>query len=377
MSLSTDELRHYSRHLLLGEVGKEGQEKLKNSKILLIGAGGLGCPAAMYLAAAGVGTLGIIDFDTVDVSNLQRQIAFTYADVGESKAERIRERLLATNPHIEIKIYKDRFSIDNAKDLFEEYDVIVDGCDNFGTRYLSNDTSYFTGKPLIFGAIHRFQGQMSVFSGAEKEAPCYRCLFPTPPDAGSIPNCAEAGVLGVLPGVVGGIQATEAIKEVLGLGSSLRGRLMVYDALQMSFSDFKLAKNPACPLCGENPSITELQETELLCPSQKAQQGVDLSCSELKAKIDRGDDFLLIDVREQYEWDICRIEGAELIPLRFIQDASKALAKDRDIVLYCHHGMRSMNALQTLKGCGFSRLQNLTGGISAWANEIDSEMPHY
>ena len=222
MSLTTDELRHYSRHLLLEEVGRDGQEKLKSAKVLLIGAGGLGCPAALYLAAAGVGTMGIIDFDTVDVSNLQRQIAFSYDDVGKSKAESIEARLKASNPHINLKIYNERFSIDNARTLFEEYDVIVDGCDNFGTRYLSNDASYFAGKPLIFGAIHRFQGQMSVFNGSE-DAPCYRCLFPNPPEAGTIPNCAEAGVLGVLPGVVGGIQATEAIKNILGIGSSLQG----------------------------------------------------------------------------------------------------------------------------------------------------------
>jgi sulfur-carrier protein adenylyltransferase/sulfurtransferase len=378
MSLSTDELRHYSRHLLLEEVGKEGQEKLKSSKVLLIGAGGLGCPAALYLGAAGVGTLGIIDFDVVDVSNLQRQIAFTYEDIGHSKAEKIRERILAGNPHIEVKVYKERFSIENARDLFEEYDVVVDGCDNFGTRYLSNDTAFFTNTPLIFGAIHRFQGQMSVFNGSE-DSPCYRCLFPNPPDAGSIPNCAEAGVLGVLPGVVGVIQATEAVKEILGNGTSLRGRLMVYDALRMNFSEFKLAKNPNCPLCGENPEITELAEIELLCPSQSAaaENIAELSPQDLSDKMKSDEDFLLIDVREEYEWEICHIEGAKLIPLRMIKDVEKTLAKDKDLVLYCHHGMRSLSALETLRSCGFSRLLNLTGGIAAWGDEIDPEMPQY
>jgi sulfur-carrier protein adenylyltransferase/sulfurtransferase len=378
MALSTDELRHYSRHLLLDEVGKEGQEKLKKSKVLLIGAGGLGCPAALYLGAAGVGTLGIIDFDTVDVSNLQRQIAFSYEDIGHSKAEKIRERILAANPHIAVKVYKERFSIDNARQLFEEYDVVIDGCDNFGTRYLSNDTAFFTKTPLMFGAIHKFQGQMSVFNGSA-DAPCYRCLFPVPPDAGSIPNCSEAGVLGVLPGVVGLVQATEAIKEILGQGQSLKGRLMIYDAMRMSFNEFKLAKNPDCPLCGDSPVINELTETKILCPSQSQShlEGVEVSPLELSVKIKNGDDFVLIDVREQYEWDICHIEGAELIPLKMIKELSEKLAMDRDLILYCHHGSRSLSALQTLRACGFTRLFSLTGGIAAWGDEVDVEIAQY
>ena len=375
MPLTPHEMHHYSRHLLLEEVGREGQEKLKNAKVLLIGAGGLGCPAALYLAAAGVGTLGIIDPDTVDVSNLQRQIAFTYEDIDHSKGDAIKTRLRALNPHVEIKVYQERFNIENAAELVENYDIIVDGCDNFGTRYLSNDACFFGGKPLIFGAIHRFQGQMSVFNSSA-EAPCYRCLFPNPPDAGSIPNCAEAGVLGVLPGLVGSIQATEVIKQILGKGNSLEGRFMVYDALQMSFNEFKLAKNPSCPLCSDKACIKDLKETELLCPTQK-QSKVDISPKQLNEKMNRNEDFILIDVREAFEWEICRIKGARHIPLRNIQEAAKILAKDKEIVLYCHHGMRSMNGLTTLKNAGFKFLRNLTGGISSWAKEIDPEMPQY
>jgi sulfur-carrier protein adenylyltransferase/sulfurtransferase len=377
MSLNKQELTHYSRHLLLDEVGKKGQEKLKNASVLLIGAGGLGCPAALYLAAAGVGHLGIIDFDVVDVSNLQRQIAFSYDDIGKSKSVSIKERLTGINPHIEIEVFTERFGIDNAQELFERFDVVVDGCDNFGTRYLSNDTAFFTKTPLVFGAIHRFQGQMSVFN-ADENSPCYRCLFPDPPDAGSIPNCAEAGVLGILPGVVGTIQATEAVKIILGLGESLSGRFMTYDAMSMKFNEFKLSKNPQCPLCGETPQIKTLAEIELLCPTQLAQkENRDISPSELAVEIEDNSDLYLIDVREEHELDICKLPGANLIPLRLLDDVATALPKDKDIVVFCHRGIRSLQALDILSKAGLSRLRNLSGGISQWAQEVDPDMPQY
>lgn len=375
MSLNKDEITHYSRHLLLEEVGKAGQEKLKSSSVLIIGGGGLGCPAALYLAAAGVGKLGIIDFDTVDVSNLQRQIAFSYDDVGKPKVEQLKSRLKGINPHIDIITYKDRFGIDNAEKLFNEYDVVVDGCDNFGTRYLSNDTSFFTQTPLIFGAIHRFQGQMSVFNQTQ-ESPCYRCLFPELPDAGSIPNCAEAGVIGVLPGVVGSIQATEAIKVLLGLGESLSGRFMTYDAMTMRFSEFKLGKNPVCPLCSEKASIKELTETELLCSTQQTHKD-DVTPAALAEEMKSSDKVYLIDVREEFEWDICKIPDSNQIPLRMIEDVASVLPKDKDIVIYCHHGIRSRQAIEMLKKHGLKNLRNLTGGISQWAEEVDTDMPQY
>ena len=374
MSLNKDEITHYSRHLLLEEVGKAGQEKLKSSSVLIIGGGGLGCPAALYLAAAGVGKLGIIDFDTVDVSNLQRQIAFSYDDVGKPKVEQLKSRLKGINPHIDIITYKDRFGIDNAEKLFNEYDVVVDGCDNFGTRYLSNDTSFFTQTPLIFGAIHRFQGQMSVFNQTQ-ESPCYRCLFPELPDAGSIPNCAEAGVIGVLR-VVGSIQATEAIKVLLGLGESLSGRFMTYDAMTMRFSEFKLGKNPVCPLCSEKASIKELTETELLCSTQQTHKD-DVTPAALAEEMKSSDKVYLIDVREEFEWDICKIPDSNQIPLRMIEDVASVLPKDKDIVIYCHHGIRSRQAIEMLKKHGLKNLRNLTGGISQWAEEVDTDMPQY
>ncbi|MCM8537763.1 MAG: molybdopterin-synthase adenylyltransferase MoeB [Lentisphaeraceae bacterium] len=378
MSLNNDELTHYSRHLLLSEIGKEGQEKLKNASVLIIGGGGLGCPAALYLAAAGVGKLGIIDFDQVDISNLQRQIAFSYSGVGKPKVTELADRLSGINPHVEVVPYQERFGIENAESLFNEYDLVIDGCDNFGTRYLSNDASFFTKTPLIFGAIHKFSGQMSVFS-AEDDSPCYRCLFPEPPEADSIPNCAEAGVLGVLPGVVGTIQATEAIKVILSLGETLKGRFMTYDALSMRFSEFKLAKNSHCPLCGDKPSIKELSEAEILCASQKEEsvEFSELSPKELSDRLKNPSDIFLIDVREEVEWEICKLPESNQIPLRMIPDLAKALPKDKDIILYCHHGLRSRQAISILRKAGVERLFNLSGGITQWAEEIDEDMPQY
>ena len=377
MSLSKAELAHYSRHILLSEIGREGQEKLKKSKVLVIGAGGLGCPAAVYLGAAGVGTLGIIDFDKVDVSNLHRQFAFHQADIGKYKAEVLKDRILANNPHIDIKVYKERFSLENAAPLFEEYDLIVDGCDNFGTRYLSNDASFFANKPLVFGAIHKFQGQASVFN--LEGGPCYRCLFPEPPDADAIPNCAEAGVLGVLPGIIGTIQATEAVKLIVGTGESLSGRFLVYDAMKMAFNEFKLAKNPACPLCGSDPKIKELSELDLLCQSQKmnTEEGLEITPEELEQLKQNPSKIMLIDIREEYEREICCIQDSEHIPLKMLADVSKMLPKDKKIILYCHKGTRSIEALKQVRENGIENSFSLAGGIARWADEVEPEMGQY
>ena len=375
MSLNKAELAHYSRHLLLSEIGRDGQEKLKKAKVLLIGAGGLGCPAAVYLGAAGVGTLGIIDFDKVDVSNLHRQFVFHEADIGRYKAEVLNERIQANNPHIKINVYKERFSIENAGSLFDEYDLIVDGCDNFGTRYLSNDASFFSKKPLVFGAIHKFQGQASVFNF--EGGPCYRCLFPEPPDADSIPNCAEAGVLGVLPGIIGTIQATEAVKLIVGNGENLSGRFLVYDAMKMSFNEFKLAKNSGCPLCGENAEITELSEMELLCQSQLGNKDLEIEPEELKKQVDESVDLMIIDIREEYEREICCIGGSEHIPLKMLGSVIKMLPKDKKIVLYCHKGTRSIEALLELRENDIKNSFSLAGGIARWADEIEPEMGQY
>ena len=377
MSLNKDELVHYSRHILLEEIGLDGQQKLKNASVLIIGAGGLGCPVATYLGAAGVGHLGIIDFDKVDVSNLHRQIAFQKGDVGKFKAEVLKERILANNPHIKITIYKERFSIENAPELLKQFDVVVDGCDNFGTRYLSNDASYFAGKPLVYGAIHKFQGQASVFN--LDHGPCYRCLFPEPPDAGSIPNCAEAGVLGVLPGIIGTVQATEAIKVILGSTETLSGRFMTYDALKMRFNEFKLGKNPACPLCGESPSIKKLEEKEILCSSRsnEVEKVEEISPSGLSDLMNSGKDLMILDVRAEYEREICCIKGSEHIPLKMLDSVAKMLPADKLIVLYCHHGSRSQDGCRILKQSGRDNCISLSGGINRWADEIEPEMGQY
>ncbi|MCM8528075.1 MAG: molybdopterin-synthase adenylyltransferase MoeB [Lentisphaeraceae bacterium] len=377
MSLDKEELIHYSRHLLLSEIGREGQEKLKAAKVLLIGAGGLGCPAAVYLGAAGVGTLSIIDFDKVDVTNLHRQIAFHKSDVGRYKAEVLKERIEANNPYVSVKIYKERFSLENSQTLFDEYDIIVDGCDNFGTRYLSNDAAFFAGKPLVYGAIHKFQGQASVFN--LNGGPCYRCLFPEPPEADAVPNCAEAGVLGVLPGIIGTIQATEAVKLIIGSEGSLSGRFLTYDAMQMSFKEFKLGKNPSCPLCGNKPKITSLEEMEILCSSQQEKLAKDSEI--LPEEVDKirssGEDLMIIDLREEYEREICCIKGSEHIPLSMLGSVSKMLPGDKKIVFYCHKGQRSLEAVRSVREQGMKNCFSLAGGIARWADEIEPEMGQY
>ena len=376
MNLNKEELRHYSRHILLDEIGVEGQKKLKKAKVLVIGAGGLGCPAAVYLGAAGIGHLGIIDFDEVDISNLHRQIIYQTKDVGKNKAQILKERILANNPHISIKVYKERFGIENAAKLCEEYDLILDGCDNFGCRYLSNDATFFAGKPLIFGAIHKFQGQASVFN--LDDGPCYRCLFPEPPDANSIPNCAEAGVLGVLPGIIGSIQATEAIKIILGTTESLKERFLTFDALKMTFSEFKLSKNPSCPLCSDKAKTKQLKEEILLCPSQTLAENskFEIEAKELFYLMKKDKPPLLIDVREEYEREICNIHNSRHIPLNSFKDVYAKLPNEH-IIIYCHHGMRSLNAVKLARNNGLSNCFSLSGGISQWSEEIEPDMQKY
>jgi adenylyltransferase/sulfurtransferase len=377
----------YSRHLLLPEVGEEGQLRLKAARVLCVGAGGLGSPAALYLAAAGVGTIGLVDFDVVDLTNLQRQIIHGTADVGRSKLDSARDRIAAINPGVRVETFAEPFSTANARRLVEAFDVIVDGTDNFPARYLVNDACVLYGRPNAWGSIFRFEGQASVF--AARGGPCYRCLHPEPPPAGLVPSCAEAGVLGVLPGVIGTIQATEAIKLVLGAGEPLVGRLIVYDALRMRFRELKLAKDPDCPICGLRPTITELRETGAFCEtrvqpgSDQGQTGVrpgsdhQMTVSELKARIDAGDAPVIVDVREPFEVAICSIPGARHIPLGELPRRLNELDPASVIVVHCKSGGRSARAVALLRERGFSRAANLTGGILRWINEIDPSLPRY
>ena len=375
--LSLSELRRYGRHLTLAEVGEEGQKRLKAGRVLVVGAGGLGCPLALYLAAAGVGTIGIVDFDAVEESNLQRQIAHGTSGVGRSKLGSITARLQDLNPLVNVvphEMYLDRT---NALAIVRDYDVVVDGTDNFATRYLVNDACVLERKPNVYGSILRFEGQASVFDA--RVGPCYRCLFPEPPPPGVVPSCAEAGVLGVLPGVIGSIQATETIKLLLGAGDTLVGRLLLYDALEMRFREMRLRKDPRCPICGENPSIGELQDYDALCGVRPhADDGLEITVRELADRRARGDDLLLVDVRESHELAIARFPGEVLhMPLRSVPARSAELPRDRLIVLACQKGIRSMRALEMLSEMGFTRLKNLHGGIDAWSLEVDSSVPRY
>lgn len=381
-ALTRDEILRYSRHLTLPEVGVDGQQKLKSARVLCIGAGGLGSPAAIYLAAAGVGTLGLVDFDAVDLSNLQRQILHGTPDVGRPKLESARARLQAINPHVRIEPHEYAFSAANALDLVSAYDVVLDGTDNFGTRYLVNDACVLAGKPNVYGSIFRFEGQASVF--ALHPGPCYRCLHPEPPPPGLVPDCAEGGVLGVLPGVIGTVQATEAIKIVLGIGEPLIGRLLLYDALKMRFREVKLPKDPDCPVCGAHPVIRELRELEGYCmPGSNPHPGGhtdvhgDITVQELKARLDRGESPQIIDVREPREHDICRIPGARLIPLAQLPQRLGELDPDREIILQCKVGGRSARAAAFLRTQGFRNARNLIGGILAWIDQVDSTLPKY
>jgi adenylyltransferase/sulfurtransferase len=382
--LSGDEIKRYSRHLIMPEVGVEGQRKLKAAKVLCIGAGGLGSPAAMYLAAAGIGTIGIVDFDVVDFSNLQRQIIHGTPDVGRAKLESARNRLNALNPNVHIETYDEALSSQNALRLFEPYDVILDGTDNFPTRYLVNDACVLTGKPNAYGSIFRFEGQASVF--ATKEGPCYRCLYPEPPPPGLVPSCAEGGVFGVLPGIIGVIQATETIKLILGAGEPLIGRFLIYDALRMRFRELKLRKDADCPVCGTHPTVKQLIDYEQFCgvaPHQIAAAAAPptsmdaLTSKELKAELDRGEPVVIVDVREPQEFQINRLPGSILIPLGELPKRYVELDPNANIVTQCKSGVRSAKAQAFLREKGFSRVRNLTGGVLGWIDQVDPSQPKY
>jgi molybdopterin/thiamine biosynthesis adenylyltransferase/rhodanese-related sulfurtransferase len=380
VKLSKEEIQRYSRHLIMPEVGIEGQLKLKRARVLMIGTGGLGAPLGLYLAAAGVGHLGLVDFDVVDSSNLQRQVTFTTADVGKPKSEAAKARLSALNPMIDIVSYEARLTSDNALELFRDYDIIVDGTDNFPTRFLVNDACLLLGKPNVYGSIFRFEGQATVFG--YPGGPCYRCLYPEPPPPGLVPSCAEGGVLGVLPGIVGSIQAMETIKLILGAGESLVGRLLLFDALAMRFRELKLRRNPACPMCGEHRTITKLIDYEEFCGIRGEEapamtDGIpEITAKELKARLDRGDDLFILDVREPHEFQICNLKG-KLIPLGEIPRRVAELDSSREMVVHCRSGKRSADAIQFLQKAGFKKLLNLKGGVLAWADEVDPSMPKY
>ncbi|MBI2095040.1 MAG: molybdopterin-synthase adenylyltransferase MoeB [Candidatus Omnitrophica bacterium] len=384
MALTQEEILRYSRHLIMPEVGVEGQEKLKAARVFLIGTGGLGSPTAMYLAAAGVGTLGLIDFDVVDFSNLQRQIIHDTKNVGRPKVESARERLAEINPNVRVEIHSERLTRDNILRLIKDYAVVVDGTDNFQTRYLVNDACVFTGKPFIYGSIFRFDGQATVFYPGK--GPCYRCLFAEPPPPGMVPSCAEGGVLGILPGVIGVIQATETVKLILGRGEPLIGRLLLYDALKMNFREVRFRKNPKCPVCGEHPTIKELVDYDAFCGIGRGEEkkaggppkGVEeIGVSELKRWMDEKKKFVLVDVREPSEYQINRIPGSRLIPLGDLAEKVHELDSADEIVVHCHFGGRSAKAAEFLGKMGFKKVKNLAGGIDAWSQEVDPGCPRY
>jgi sulfur-carrier protein adenylyltransferase/sulfurtransferase len=376
--LSREEIARYSRHLIMPEVTIEGQRKLKQGSVLLVGAGGLGSPAALYLAAAGVGRLGILDFDVVDESNLQRQILHDTSWIGKPKLDSAKARLNGLNPHVVVETHPTALDSSNALQIMAGYDVIVDGTDNFETRYLTNDACYLLKKPNVYGSIFRFEGQASVFW--PDRGPCYRCLYPEPPPPGLVPSCAEGGVLGILPGVVGGIQATEALKILLGIGEPLVGRLLLYDALGMRFEELKLRRDPKCPLCGENPTIKELQDYAAFCGigrGEEAEAVEEIAAAELKRRLDAGDPLEVIDVREPHEFAIAKIPGTRLIPLGSLSEHLHELDTARTYVVHCKSGARSAKAIGQLRRVGFKRLLNLKGGILAWSKEVDPSVPTY
>jgi len=385
VTLSNDEILRYSRHLIIPEVGIEGQKKLKAAKVLLVGTGGLGAPLGLYLAAAGVGKIGLVDFDVVDFTNLQRQVIHSTNDVGRPKIDSATEKMLAINPNVKIVKHEVALTSENALDIIKDYDCVVDGTDNFPTRYLVNDACVLLNKPNVYGSIFRFEGQSTVF--AYEGGPCYRCLYPEPPPPGLVPSCAEGGVLGILPGTIGLIQATETVKLILGIGESLVGRLLLYDALGMRFRELKLRKNPACPMCGDHPTITRLIDYHQFCgvpqPAQappveetKVNEG-EIDVVELKQKIDRGDNFVLIDVREPHEYKICSIPGSKLIPLGEFPKHVAEFDPAADIVIHCKSGMRSAKACAVLKQNGFQHVRNVVGGILAWSDKVDPSVPKY
>lgn len=383
IDFSHDEIARYSRHLIMPEVTLAGQKKLKAARVLCIGTGGLGSPIALYLAAAGVGTLGLVDADTVDFSNLQRQILHGTKDVGRSKLHSARDRIADVNPNVQVELHEALFTAANARQIAERYDLVIDGTDNFPTRYLSNDICVFLKKPNIYGSIFRFDGQCTVFA-PHLGGPCYRCMFPEPPPPGMVPSCAEGGVLGVLPGVIGVMQAIEAVKLILGIGEPLLGRLIHFDALKMKFREFKLRRDPKCPVCGENPTITELIDYEQFCglPQAAAADAAEaavptVDVRELQRLLEAGDKFILLDVREPYEWDIARIPGARLLPLGELPSRLSELDSTDEFILQCKTGKRSAKALGILREAGFTRVRNLTGGIEAWADQIDPSVAKY
>ena len=380
--LTTDDLSRYSRHLILPEVGMGGQRRLKAARVLCVGTGGLGSPLALYLAAAGIGTLGLVDFDVVDASNLQRQIIHSTRDIGRKKLDSAEEKLLALNPALNVVKHDTMLTSANALDILKDFDIVADGTDNFPTRYLVNDACVLLGKPNVYGSIFRFEGQASVF--ATEQGPCYRCLYPEPPPPGLVPSCAEGGVLGILPGLVGVIQATEAIKLILGKGEPLIGRLLLVDALNMKFRELKLRKNPECPVCGANPTVTELIDYQQFCgidPESKQEKALkngipQLTVKELKRRIDAGEDVFILDVREPYEYQIANI-GGKLIPQNDVAQRLAEIERDREIVVHCRSGARSQRIAEFLSQAGYPRVVNLAGGILAWADEIDPKMQKY
>ncbi len=390
MALSNEEVQRYSRHLIMPEVGMEGQRRLKAASVLLIGAGGLGSPLALYLAAAGIGRLGLVDYDVVDFTNLHRQVIHGAKDVGRSKLESAKETILDINPHVQVDTYEVPLTSENALQIFEPYDVIIDGTDNFPTRYLTNDACVLLGKPNVYGSIFRFEGQVTVFDASA--GPCYRCLFPEPPPPGLVPSCAEGGVLGILPGAVGTLQATEAVKLILGIGESLVGRLLLYDALNMEFTTVRLRKNPNCPVCGENPTVTELIDYEQFCgmpahdrslyaTQQNGEYAMlpSITPAQLARRLEAGDDLDIIDVREPHEWHISNLEhlGARLMPMGQVIERLGELDTAREIVVQCRTGARSADIVRLLQRHGFSKLHNLEGGINRWAQEVDPTLPIY
>jgi adenylyltransferase/sulfurtransferase len=380
-ALSKEEITRYSRHLIMPEVGMDGQLKLKQAKVLCIGTGGLGAPLGLYLAAAGVGRIGLVDFDKVDLSNLQRQILFDTNDIGRPKIEAATNRLRNLNPDIQIDNFETRLTSENALDILKDYDIVVDGTDNFPTRYLVNDACVILGKPNVYGSIFRFEGQITIFG--YPGGPCYRCLYPEPPPPGLVPSCAEGGVLGVLPGIVGAIQAAETLKLIIGKGEPLVGRLLLFDALAMRFRELKLRKNPECPVCGGHPTITKLIDYEEFCgirgeESASPAQAVvpEISPRELKSRLDRGDDLFILDVREPHEFQICNL-GGHLIPLGELSRRVNELDSSREIVAHCRSGKRSAEAVEFLRSAGFRKVLNLKGGILAWSDEVDASVPKY
>ncbi len=380
VELSNEEIARYSRHLIMPEVALDGQKQIKAAKVLTVGTGGLGSPLALYLAAAGIGAIGIVDFDVVDESNLQRQIIHGTSDVGRPKVESAYDKIKDINPNVEVRVHEEALTSENALEIFEDYDVIVDGTDNFPTRYLVNDACVLLGKPNVYGSIFRFEGQASVFYA--EEGPCYRCLYPEPPPPGLVPSCAEGGVLGILPGAIGTIQATETVKLILGIGEPLIGRLMLYDALGMSFREMKLRKDPNCPVCGENPTVTELIDYQEFCGIPQAaaaevENGVpEITVGDLKQKLDNGDDINVLDVREPHEYEVANI-GMRLIPLGELPQRLVELDQDEYFVIHCKTGARSGKAVKLLQDAGFQNVFNVKGGITAWSEEIDASIPKY